>query len=658
MRALRKLRGALFRVVCRKYAAFDAIARFFDAAGVYEAADNHGEYSMKHLLLLSSTAMLAACTTNDMAAPSAATASAAPAPAATTMSEEEAHDALFALFEASDQANLKRNPLNALFRGDLRYADQLGNYLTPEYNAAEIAAAKDELASLRAIPREALSPTDQIAYDVFEYNRENTLEGYEPEILALTEVRPVNHFAGFHTFYPTFASAQGAAPFNTVEDYENNLKRHRQYAALNDRVIAKFRQGMDSGVLETKLTIANVISQLDTQLALPLAQSPLMGPVNNFPESFSEAERERLSAEYADVVGNVVRPAHQRLRDFLRDEYLPVARDSVGLSQMKGGAKLYEMMIEDSTTLPLSADYLHNLGLREVARIREGMEEVKREVGFDGTLKEFFDFIRTDEQFKPESREWLTQDYYRIGKIVDTMIGDYFNTIPETPLEIRPYEPFREQFQAGGSYQQGNPDGSRPGIFYFNAYDLPSRTTPGNVTLYLHEGAPGHHFQIMLAAENEDLPAFMRFGGNTAYVEGWALYSETLGYDMGLFDDPYPRFGTLNDEMLRAMRLVVDTGLHSKGWTREQAIAYMLDNSGMGETDATSEVERYIAIPTQALAYKVGALKIQELRDKAKAALGDDFDIKKFHDQILMTGALPLPVLEKKIDDWIASGGA
>ncbi|WP_265530659.1 DUF885 domain-containing protein [Sphingomicrobium marinum] len=613
---------------------------------------------MKHLLLLSSTAMLAACTTNDMAAPSAATASAAPAPAATTMSEEEAHDALFALFEASDQANLKRNPLNALFRGDLRYADQLGNYLTPEYNAAEIAAAKDELASLRAIPREALSPTDQIAYDVFEYNRENTLEGYEPEILALTEVRPVNHFAGFHTFYPTFASAQGAAPFNTVEDYENNLKRHRQYAALNDRVIAKFRQGMDSGVLETKLTIANVISQLDTQLALPLAQSPLMGPVNNFPESFSEAERERLSAEYADVVGNVVRPAHQRLRDFLRDEYLPVARDSVGLSQMKGGAKLYEMMIEDSTTLPLSADYLHNLGLREVARIREGMEEVKREVGFDGTLKEFFDFIRTDEQFKPESREWLTQDYYRIGKIVDTMIGDYFNTIPETPLEIRPYEPFREQFQAGGSYQQGNPDGSRPGIFYFNAYDLPSRTTPGNVTLYLHEGAPGHHFQIMLAAENEDLPAFMRFGGNTAYVEGWALYSETLGYDMGLFDDPYPRFGTLNDEMLRAMRLVVDTGLHSKGWTREQAIAYMLDNSGMGETDATSEVERYIAIPTQALAYKVGALKIQELRDKAKAALGDDFDIKKFHDQILMTGALPLPVLEKKIDDWIASGGA
>ncbi|NNC47631.1 MAG: DUF885 domain-containing protein [Sphingomonas sp.] len=613
---------------------------------------------MKYILLLSSTAMLAACTTHDMTAHSAGTVSAAAEPAAATMSEEAAHDALFALFEASDQANLKRNPLNALFRGDLRYADRLGDYLTPEYNAAEIAAATEELAALRAIPREALSPTDQIVYDVFEYNRENTLEGYTPEILALTEVRPVNHFAGFHTFYPTFASGQGAAPFNTVEDYENNLKRHRQYAALSDRVIAKFRQGMDSGVLETKLTIRNVISQLDTQLALPLEQSPLMGPVNNFPESFSDAQKERLSAQYADVVGNVVRPAHQRLRDFLRNEYLPVARDSVGLSQMKGGAKLYEMMIEDSTTLPLSADYLHNLGLREVARIREGMEEVKREVGFDGTLKEFFDFIRTDEQFKPESREWLTQDYYRIGKIVDTKIGDYFNTIPQTPLEIRPYEPFREQFQAGGSYQQGNPDGSRPGIFYFNAYDLPSRTTPGNVTLYLHEGAPGHHFQIMLAAENEDLPAFMRFGGNTAYVEGWALYSETLGYDMGLFEDPYPRFGTLNDEMLRAMRLVVDTGLHSKGWTREQAIAYMLDNSGMGETDATSEVERYIAIPTQALAYKVGALKIQELRDKAKAALGDDFDIKKFHDQILMTGALPLPVLEKKIDDWIASGGA
>ncbi len=226
--------------------------------------------------------------------------------------------------------------------------------------------------------------------------------------------------------------------------------------------------------------------------------------------------------------------------------------------------------------------------------------------------------------------------------------------MPKAPLEIRPYEEYREKYEAGGSYQGGTPDGARPGIFYFNAYDLPSRTTPGMTTLYLHEGAPGHHFQISLAQENEALPAFMRFGGNTAYVEGWALYAETLGYDMGLFTDPYQRFGTLSDEMLRAMRLVVDTGIHSKGWTREKAIDYMLANSDMGKTDATAEVERYIAIPSQALAYKLGALTIQRLKAKAKTALGTKFDVREFHNQILNTGALPLSVLEKKIDDWIA----
>ena len=231
----------------------------------------------------------------------------------------------------------------------------------------------------------------------------------------------------------------------------------------------------------------------------------------------------------------------------------------------------------------------------------------------------------------------------------------YFSAMPEAKLEIRPYETFREKFEAGGSYQNGTPDGSRPGIFYFNAYDLPSRTTPGMTTLYLHEGAPGHHFQISLAQENEALPAFMKFGGNTAYVEGWALYSETLGYEMGLFKDPYQRFGTLSDEMLRAMRLVVDTGLHSKGWTRNRAITYMLSNSDMGRTDATAEVERYIAIPSQALAYKIGALTIQRLRARAQAELGPRFDIRAFHDQVLGTGALPLSVLERKIDGWIAA---
>lgn len=301
----------------------------------------------------------------------------------------------------------------------------------------------------------------------------------------------------------------------------------------------------------------------------------------------------------------------------------------------------------------MEADYIHELGLSEVARIKTEMEAIKNEVGFEGTLPEFFTHLRTDPKFDPESREALTQSYYDLGKEVDKVISTQFKKLPKSPLEIRPYPEAIEKFQAGGSYESGTPDGSRPGVFYFNAYDLPSRNTYGVTTLYLHEGAPGHHFQISLAQENEALPNFMRFGGNTAFVEGWALYAEKLGFPMGLFDDPYQRFGHLDDEMLRAMRLVVDTGLHSKGWTREQSIQYMLDNSSMGETDATAEVERYIAIPSQALAYKIGAITIQRVKDKAQKSLGDKFDPREFHQQILGTGALPMTVLEKKIDDWI-----
>lgn len=606
------------------------------------------------LALMSTAALLlGACATTAEPTLSDAPRAAQPVQAGVDAQAAE-HDALFAIFTAADEADLKLNPISALFRGDMRYADRMGDFLTEEYVQQDIANARANLAALEQIDREKLNATDRIAYDVFRYNQEQSLKGNADEIRALTEVRPVNHFSGFHTFYPTFASGQSAAPFKTVEDYDNNLSRHADYIAISDRAIGKFREGMKSGVLETSLTIRNVIEQLDTQLAMPLEESPYWAPVTSMPETFSAADKTRLTAEYRTVTGEVY-AANRRMRDFLRDEYLPAARTTVGLGQMKGGEKLYAQMIENTTTLPLTADYLHNLGLSEVDRIQKGMLEVKDEVGFGGTLQEFFDFIRTDPQFKSASREALTQAYYDIGKIVDAKVPEFFSLVPESKLEIRPYEEFREKFEAGGSYQSGTPDGSRPGIFYFNAYDLPSRTTPGITTLYLHEGAPGHHFQISLAQENEALPAFIRFGGNTAYVEGWALYAETLGYEMGLFEDPYQRQGTLDDEMLRAMRLVVDTGLHSKGWSRDQAIKYMTDNSSMGLTDATAEVERYIAIPSQALAYKVGALTIQRLRKKAEAALGNDFDIKEFHAQVLGTGALPMPVLEKKIDDWIAS---
>ena len=298
---------------------------------------------------------------------------------------------------------------------------------------------------------------------------------------------------------------------------------------------------------------------------------------------------------------------------------------------------------------------LFRSGLSEVARILGEMEKQKAAVGFKGDLPAFFTYLRTEPRFQPKSAEEVRADYEAIGKRVAARIPEQFSLVPKAPLEIRPVPTFREKGDAAGSYQQGTPDGSRPGIFFYNTYDLKNRYRWGEETLYLHEAVPGHHFQISLAQENAALPAFMRFGGNTAYVEGWALYAETLWKELGVESDPYQRMGGLNDEMLRAMRLVVDTGIHAKGWTRDQAIKYMTDNSPMPFSDATAEVERYIANPAQALSYKTGALTIQRLKRKAQAELGAKFDPRAFHAAVLDTGALPMTVLEKKIDDWIAA---
>ena len=580
----------------------------------------------------------------------------APAPAAADAAQSE-HDKLFALFDDADARELALNPLSRLFRGDDSNAGRLGDQLTDSAFLASRTDIKLNLALLAQIDRSKLNATDQLAYDVFKYTQETNLKGYSDAMRALTEVRPLNHFFGLHTYYPTFASGTGVAPFKTLQNYEDNLTRHDDYIAFVERAIARFREGMKSGVLETRLTTEIMVSQLDTQLAQPIAQSQYMGPTTMFPDSFSAADKARLTAAY-EAKTRAIYAANTRLRDFLRDEYLPAARETIGLSQMKGGDKLYARAIEESTTLPLDAETIHQLGLSEVARIKSELEALQKEVKFKGTQAQFFDYVRTDPKFQPKSREALTQDYYRIGREVDAKIGALFSLVPKSPLEIRPYDPSTEKFEAGGSYQSGSPDGKRPGVFYFNAYDLPSRLTPGNVTLYLHEGAPGHHFQISLAQENEALPAFMRFGGTTAFAEGWALYAETLGKEMGFFKNPWNRYGTLQDEQLRAMRLVVDTGIHAKGWTRDQAIDFMMQNSGMTRTEVVAEVDRYIAIPGQALAYKIGALKIQELRKRAADKLGARFDIKAFHEQVLNTGALPLTVLEAKVDRWIAAQAA
>ena len=580
-----------------------------------------------------------------------AVADAQPAPAV----QQNAHQRLFELFKESDEASLKRNPLQALFRGDYRYADRLGDLFSDAHYQGERAAAEHDLSALHAIPRGELGRSDQLAYDVFEFQTKDTLRALQPDLLALTEALPINHFFGIHTEYPTIASGNGGAPYATVQDYENSLKRNRDFAANIDEAIRQWRKGEAEGVVDTKLTVRNMLEQLDNQLKLKPEDSPYWGPIKNFPASIGPSDRERLTNEYRQSISGVIYPALQRMRDFLQNEYLAHARDGVGLMYMKGGDALYRYEVQSTTTLPMTPDQIHQLGLSEVARITKEFEKVRQEVGFKGDLHAFFDYMRTSPKFAPKSREQLQNDFYRIKQAVEAKVPQYFSLVPRTPLVIRPYPAYREKFEAGGSYEQGTADGTRPGTFYFNAYDLPSRFTWEETTLFLHEGEPGHHFQISLAQENKALPNFMRFGGNTAYVEGWALYSETLGYPMGFYKDPYQRFGTLNDEMLRAMRLVVDTGIHSKGWTRDQAIQYMLDHSGESKTDATAEVERYIAIPSQATAYKVGALTIQRLRDEAKAALGPRFDIREFHAQVLDSGALPLEILEQKIHSWVAA---
>ena len=565
------------------------------------------------------------------------------------------HVRLFALFAASDEAELKRNPVEALSRGDLRYADRLGDPFSDAHYDAERAAAASDLVALRAIDRSKLDETDQIAYDAFEWQTRESLRLLtDRSLLRSLQVRPIDHFFGIHLWYPDIASGKGAAPFNTLADYENNLKRNAQYAALLDGAIVRFRQGMQLKIVQPRLTIRNVIDQLTAQIMQGVENSTFYGPVRQFPAGISAADQKRLRGAYAAQIKNVLIPAETRLRNFLRNEYLPVARPTIGLSKMKDGARLYKYLIESNTTLSLSAEDVHQLGLNEVSRIRRELAEQQRIVDFKGRSKEFFTFLRSSPRFQPKSALALRDGYLAIKQRVEQRIPEQFSTIPKTPLEIRPVPAYREKTASGGSYNPGTADGSRPGVFYYNTYDLPSRLTWEMETLFLHEGEPGHHFQISLAQENARLPNFMRFGGNTAFQEGWALYSESLWRQLGMETDPWQRIGGLNDEMLRAMRLVVDSGIHAYGWSRAKAIQYMLDNSPESVTDATAEVDRYIAIPGQALAYKVGQITISNAKVRAIQALGPKFDPKAFHAQILNTGALPMAVLEKKLDTWIA----
>ncbi|QGN53231.1 DUF885 family protein [Novosphingobium sp. Gsoil 351] len=558
------------------------------------------------------------------------------------------------LFAADAAAEKRLSPLNAVARGESSPPTDFALTFTDELLQRRHAALADAQRRLAAIDRARLTPDEAISYDVFAFEKRLEARELSPELAPIEQVLPINHFYGLHKDYPDFVSGQGGAPFTTVAQYDENLARTRLLPRIFAAATARFRQGMATGVVASQLTTRNMIAQIDALLAQKAAETPFAGPTRAFPKTFDAATRRRLTAAYLGAISGEVLPAYRSLRAFLADEYLPAARAQVGLSAMKGGDALYRFDVASSTGTDLDPAAIHNLGLSEVARIQGEMAKVKVELGYAGPLKDFFNEIRTNPKYHPTTRAQLSEGFAEVGRKVDAQIPRFFSTVPKAKLQIRPYPAYSEKYEAGGSYESGAPDGSRPGVFYFNAYDLPSRFLTGITTLYLHEGAPGHHFQISLAQENPNLPDFQRFGGNTAFVEGWALYAETLGYEMGFYKDPLQHWGTLDDEMLRAMRLVVDTGLHTKGWSREQAIEYMLSNSGMGRTDATAEVERYIAIPGQALAYKIGSLTIQRLRQQAEKELGAKFDVRAFHEQVLGSGALPMAVLEAKIQRWIA----
>ena len=592
---------------------------------------------------------LAGCATQPPStdAPAATTAAPASAPQGTDQKQR-----LDALFENYFEEALELSPLLATYIGDHRYDDRLPNSIGPEHIAASRAMNRKYLDAIRAIDPARLAPTDRISYDIFLRERERELraERFPAELL------PLNQAGSLLTITPALGSGANAQPFETAQDYDDWLKRLDGLVVWMDQAIANMRVGVAKGAVQPRAVMEKVLPQLDAMIVPRAEESQYFAPLKRFPESIAQTDRDRLTAAYTQALEARLLPAYRRLRDFVRDEYLPRTRATVAWTALPDGEAWYAFHVQEHTTTALTPEEIHAIGLGEVRRILGEMDGVRQRVGFDGDLEAFFKHLETDPKFYFTNGKDLLQGYRELKTRIDASLPKLFSVFPKADYEVREVEAFRAASAAGAFYEQPSADGSRPGIFYVNTHNLKAQPKFGMETLSLHEAAPGHHFQIAIQQELEGVPRFRRFGGDyTAYVEGWALYAESLGKELGFFTDPYQWFGRLNDEMLRAMRLVVDTGLHDKGWSREQAIKYMLDNSTLAESDVVSEVERYIAWPGQALGYKVGDLRIQGLRRKAQAQLGDKFDVRDFHREVLSDGAVPLEVLEAKIDRWIAA---
>ena len=587
---------------------------------------------------------LAGCATTAPVAPAASA-----LPATPVQADKAAR--LHALYEQYWEEVLRMNPVQATFQGDARYNDQLPDFLSDEFREQARAFNVRWLKTIEDIGPAGLSGQDLLSYEIF--LRDARLQQEADRFPSWQQ--PINQFGSIASFAVQLGSGSGAQPFKTVKDYENWLARGNRLPILFDSAIANMRKGMASGVVQPRALMVKVLPQLDALIKDTPEDTLFWGPIARMPADFSAADKARLTAAYREMIAERVLPAYRELRSFIADEYMPKTRSAPGMDALPDGADWYAFNARTSTTTDLTPDEIHRIGLDEVARIHGLIRsDVMAKVGFKGSLQDFFRFMQDDPRFTFASEDALLAHYRALEAKVDARVKQQFSLIPRAPFEIRAVEPFRAQSAAGGSYMPPSEDGTRPGIFYVNTYDLATRKTWDAEDLYLHEAIPGHHFQIALQQELTGLPKFRRFGGETAFIEGWGLYAESLGRDLGLYQDPYDYFGYLQNELWRAIRLVVDTGLHSKGWTREQVIKYMLDNSAESETQSTAEAERYMAIPGQALAYKIGELKIQELRKRAQTTLGPRFDIREFHAEVLKDGAVPLSVLEAKIDRWIA----
>jgi uncharacterized protein (DUF885 family) len=555
------------------------------------------------------------------------------------------------LFDQFAKELMELNPILATIFGDNRFNDQFPNYISQEYKERTEFFYQHYLDELRKFNRTELSTADQINYDVLKWECEESLKYWN----LPWELLPINQIFSEHIWMADIASGTGFQPFNTVEDYNNWLSRVDGFIVWCDTAIANMKKGISREFVLPTALVTKVIPQLEALSAGPVADHVFYTPVKNFPEDFAEEDREGLSEAYISMVRDKVMPVYQKMADFMKNEYLTASRPTSGYCDLENGDEIYQILVRYITTTDMTADEIFELGEREVSRITKEMEKVKNEVGYDGDLISFFDFVRNNQELMPfTDPQQVINNFNAIHEHMKPNLEQLFDMVPKTPFEVRRTPEFSEN-SASARYLLGSLEDGRPGVFEVPIPDVSKYNVFKDEALFLHEAIPGHHYQLSLTMESDNNPEFRKYIGQTAYIEGWALYTESLGKELGLYTDPYQYFGMLSSEMHRAIRLVVDVGIHAKGWSREKAIQYSLDHEAESEASIISEIERYMAAPGQALGYKIGQLKILELRGKAESILKEDFNIKAFHNEILQTGSVPLQVLEDRIAKWIIS---